>query len=122
MMLLLITCLAALFVLTMLAIGLRRRRLRDAEAIMRRERAMVALAEINRDLHDEVIPSPSVLHAQERPSGNVHVLNANRLHPSLRAPSRRRRTRSHPTMKRQPPDLTNRPTVACLPSLPGASN
>ena len=120
-MLLLMTCLAAPFVLTMFAIGLRRRRLRDAEAIMRRERAMVALAEINRDLQDEVIPPPSVLHAQERPSGNVHVLNANRLHPSPRGPSRRR-TRSHPTMKRQPPDLTNRPTVACLPSLPGASN
>ena len=120
-MLLLTTCLAALFVVTMLGVVVRQRRPRDAYLIMRRERAMVALAEVNRDLQGEVIPPPKVLHAEERPSGNVNMLNADSLHPSLRDPSRRR-TRSHRPVKRQPPDLTNRPTVAYLPSVPGEQN
>jgi len=111
----------ALMAVVVLAFVLRRRRPRDADLIMRRERAMVALADINSDWQHQATPPPTDLGEAEVQRGNVTILHPDSLDRSLRAPARRR-TRSQRPVKRQPPDLTNRPTIAHLPSLPGAEN
>jgi hypothetical protein len=113
-----LACFTALLTVALLGVLLWRRRPRDADLIMRRERAMVALADINRD---QVIPPPADVHAEDRASGHVTIVDAESVHPSLRH-QHGGKDRSHRPARRQPFDLTNRPTVAHLPSVPGQQN
>jgi len=115
-------CFVAFMAVILSGVVLRRRRPRDAALIVRRERAMGVLADINRDMQDQVAAPPTHLRVEERPSGNVTVLNADRFHPSRRRPPSRRRTRSRRPVRRPDVEVRDRPTVAHLPSVPGAGD
>jgi hypothetical protein len=103
------------FLVTSFGVVLHRRRPRDADLIVRRERAMVVLAEIARDLQQVEIPAPPNLHVVDSSRGYVTV-PASASHRSVGM--RRRPPRRHRPMQRQSFDLGYQPTVAYLPSVP----
>src|SRR5262245_6997360 len=115
-----LACCIGVVALAVLGLVLRRRGPRDADLIMRRERAMVALADINRDRPHPDVPPPD-LHEADVQSVHVTILNPDSPHLTPR-PSSRLRTQSKRSVKPEARDLTNRPTVAHLPSLPGTPN